>query len=403
MRPHTAAGDSDQDLFRFNSKEGQIWIIETAAARHGSPVDTKIEVLHSSGAPVSRALLRAARDSNVTFRGIDSFTADCRVENWEEMELNQYLYLQGEVVKLFRAPRGPDSGFQFYTLNGKRRNYFDTSATSHANQEPCYIVEPHPHGTRLPSNGLPVFPVYYTNGDDADRKLGTDSKLTFTAPESGSHLIRVTNSRGSSGERFVYRLNIRKAKPDFHVTLKDANLTINRSSGQSFTVSSERIDGFEGQIAITLENLPDGFTASSPLIIETGHTQTTGTLNADLDAPDPTPETATNSVVKAVAIIDEKEVRKSVNNFGRIRLGKEPELYVTLSPAPVFTASTDRGSQGVSIPKGQNEREIFLTAANWVSETNRLCYAIADQAGRQTSLPVMLRIRHSETTSSIKE
>jgi hypothetical protein len=36
------------------------------------------------------------------------------VENWEEMELNQLLYLQGEVVKLFRAPQGPDSGFLFY-------------------------------------------------------------------------------------------------------------------------------------------------------------------------------------------------------------------------------------------------------------------------------------------------
>lgn len=458
-RLQTSAGDSDQDLYRFNSREGQIWIIETAAARHGSPVDTKIEVLHSSGAPVSRALLRAVRDSNVTFRGIDSVTADCRVENWEEMELNQYLYLQGEVVKLFRAPRGPDSGFQFYTLNGKRRNYFDTSATAHANQEPCYIVEPHPHGTRLSSNGLPVFPVNYTNDDDADRKLGTDSKLTFTAPESGSYLIRVTDSRGFGGARFVYRLKIRKAEPSFHVTLKNANLTVNRGSGQSFTVSAERIDGFEGEIDITLENLPDGFTASSPLIIETGHTQATGTLNADLDAPEPTSETATNSVVKAVAIIDGKQITKSVNNFGRIRLGKEPELYVTLSPAPVFTASTDRGSpgivselsatakdiypeitilpgqsvsawlqvkrnghddlvtfnvnnlphgviidniglNGVLIPRGQNEREIFLTAAKWVSETDRLCYAISDQAGRQTSLPVILRIRPRKTTVS---
>jgi len=31
------------------------------------------------------------------------------------MELNEYLYMQGEVVKLFRAPQGPDSGFLFTT------------------------------------------------------------------------------------------------------------------------------------------------------------------------------------------------------------------------------------------------------------------------------------------------
>src|SRR4029079_14521100 len=35
----------DVDLFRFESKAGQSWIIETEAARRGSPLDSKIEVL----------------------------------------------------------------------------------------------------------------------------------------------------------------------------------------------------------------------------------------------------------------------------------------------------------------------------------------------------------------------
>ena len=42
---------------------------------------------------------------------------------------------------------------------------------------------------------------------------------------------------------------------------------------------------------------------------------------------------------------------------------------------------------------GETEREIFLTAAKWVPETDRLCFAIENQAGRQTSLPVMLHVR----------
>ena len=36
----------DDDYFRFESKAGQTWIVETDAARRGSPVDTVIEVLH---------------------------------------------------------------------------------------------------------------------------------------------------------------------------------------------------------------------------------------------------------------------------------------------------------------------------------------------------------------------
>ena len=126
---------SDVDLFRFDAKAGQKWIIETVAGQRSSPMDSKIEVLHSDGKPVERLLLQAVRNSAVTFRGVDSTTTDCRVENWEEMELDEWLYLQGEVVKLFRAPQGPDSGFLFYSSAGKRRAYFDTSSTAHALDE----------------------------------------------------------------------------------------------------------------------------------------------------------------------------------------------------------------------------------------------------------------------------
>ena len=38
--------------------------------------------------------------------------ADFRLFNWEEMHLNEYLYANGEVVKLWLYPRGPDSGVE---------------------------------------------------------------------------------------------------------------------------------------------------------------------------------------------------------------------------------------------------------------------------------------------------
>jgi hypothetical protein len=112
------------------------------------------------------------------------------------MELNELLYLQGEVVKLFRAPQGPDSGFVVYELNGKRRTFFDTSATVHALDATCYIVETHPPGTPLVPNGLPVFDLPFTNDDDGDRALGADSRVTFTPPANGDYLVRVTDANG---------------------------------------------------------------------------------------------------------------------------------------------------------------------------------------------------------------
>ena len=89
-------------------------------------------------------ILKAVRDSYITFRGFDAAAGGARLQNWEEMELNQYLYMQGEVVKLHLYPRGPDSEFNFYPMSGRRRCFFDTSPVAHALEEKCYIVEPHP-------------------------------------------------------------------------------------------------------------------------------------------------------------------------------------------------------------------------------------------------------------------
>src|SRR5216683_2262735 len=83
------------------------------------------------------------------------------------------------------------------------------------------------------------FTLYYANDDDGERKLGSDSKLTFTAPADASFLIRVTDTRGFGGDRFAYRLVVREPKPDFTVALNGANPTVPAGSGQSFSVNAE--------------------------------------------------------------------------------------------------------------------------------------------------------------------
>ena len=88
----------------------------------------------------------AVRHSAINFRGFDANGLGGRLDNWKEMDLKQYLYMSGEVVRLFQAPRGPDAEYGFYTIGNKRQCYFDTTATAHALDEPCYIVEPHKPG-----------------------------------------------------------------------------------------------------------------------------------------------------------------------------------------------------------------------------------------------------------------
>src|SRR5438045_620769 len=116
--------------------------------------------------------------------------------------------------------------------------------------------------------------------------MGSDSRLTFTAPADGSYVVRVSDVRGFSGDRFVYRLTVREAKPDFNVVLEGVNPSIPTNVGRSFTVRADRIDGFEGEIKVNITDIPAGFVISNPLTIEAGHTSATATLYAFADAKD---------------------------------------------------------------------------------------------------------------------
>jgi len=324
--------DSDEDLFRFRSKAGEQWILEVNAARTGSPLDSKIDVLDLEGKPVERLQLRAVRDTYITFRGIDSDNRQFRLHNWEEMELNQYLYANGEVVRLFLAPRGPDSGFDMYPHAGKRWTYFDTTAISHPLHEPCYIVEPHPPGVELPPGGLPVFPLYFENDDDGRRKLGKDSRLTFTAPEEGEYLVRVRDVRGAAGPKFKYTLTVRRPMPDFKVSLAGTNPQVPAGSGQKFTVNLERIDNFEGPVHVDIQNVPEGFVVTTPIVVQAGHIVAEGMIFALPGADAPSEKAWKQVQVTARATVAGRKVEKSAGNLGRIQLAAPPKLRVTLAP-----------------------------------------------------------------------
>jgi len=413
----------DVDLFRFESKAGQSWIIETDAGRRGSPLDSKIEVLDTEGRPVERLLLQAVRDSYIEFRPVDSVAGGFRAKNWEEMDLNEYIYLQGEVCKVIRMPQGPDSEILMYTSAGKRRGYFDTTATTHPLDENIYTVEPHPPGSKLLATGLPVFTLYYANDDDGDRKLGRDSRLTFTAPADGDYVVRVTDVRGAGGPSHAYRLVVREPRPDFQVRLRDTDLKVPVGSGQRLTFAAEREDNFDGDITIEATNLPPGFSLSSPSVIQAGHTEARGVLTAAPDAKPPTAEALAAIKITAKAQVSGQWVTHDVNS-PKIAVAEKPKLIVRLEPpdvtiAPGTTVAANLkierngfdglvnfdvdnlphgvivdniGLNGVLIPAGQSERQIFLTASKTTPESSRKIHAVANAAGTQASAPITLHV-----------
>ncbi len=441
-------GQADADLFRFSSLAGQEWVLEVDAAQSQSPLDSFLEVLDSEGNRIERVLLQAVRDSYFTFRGknADQVT-DFRLFNWEEMDLNQYLYANGEVVKLWLYPRGPDSGFNVYPGRGNRWGYFDTTPLAHALGEPCYIVKPYPPGTEFIPNGLPVFPIYYENDDESRRTRGADSQLFFTAPREGEYLVRIRDVRGFESADSKYQLTIRPRQPDFRITIHDGNPKVPRGGTKEFRVSAERIDRFDGPITVTLQGLPPGLTTSSPIVIQQGQIDAYGIIHASEDAPEPTEEQASASTAVATAKIRGQVVKHTASGLGNISLEENQKLRIHIAAAPHgrqpvrvqdngllefeiepgetimlsvkvvrngFDGEVSFGKEdsGRNLPHGvfvdniglngllllehQTEREFFITAAEWVPEQSRLFHLRTAAAGGHASRPVLLHVRRKQ-------
>ena len=324
----------DRDLYRFRAQAGQAVTFAINAAQSGSLLDSRVEILTPDGRPVPQIRLQAVRDSWFNFRGKDSETADdFRLQNWAEMELDEYLYANGEVVRLWLYPRGPDSGFKLYPGEGRRQPAFGTSALTHALNEPCYIVRPIPNGAPIVPNGLPVFQPHFENDDDPSRLAGTDSLVRFVAPATGEYLARVTDVRGfGAPTNHHYTLSIREPRPEFSVRLDTTDPSVSPGSARELQFVATRREGFEGPIRIQLANLPPGFSSSAPVEIEANQIRASATLSAATNAVTPDAAALSRITLKAVARIGDRDVEHPLGSLGKLKVGPAPKLTVEILP-----------------------------------------------------------------------
>jgi WD40 repeat protein len=439
-----AKSGGDNDLYQFTAKKGEEWVFEINASRNKSPLDSYLEILDDKGEPVERMKMQAVRDSYFTFRGKDDITSDdFRIFNWQDMKLDQYLYANGEVVKLWLYPRGADSGYIVYPGAGKRHGYFNTTPLTHALGEPCYVVQPLNPDAEVVPNGLPVFTLYYENDDESRRMFAKDSLLMFTAPRDGTYQVKVRDVRGFQGPDFKYTLAIRQRNYNYLPRLQKADLTVFAGSANEFTVQVKRLDEFDGPIQIDIDHLPSGFTTFSPLIIEPGQELVHGLLVASEDAVEPTKEQLAEIKMHASAKVDGREIQRDLTPFNKLTLKKSRKLEVDIQPLgnePNFVWTPEReplevtikrgqtismqvianrkgfdgnisfgkedagrnmphgvyvdniGLNGLLIPEKQTQREFFITADKIAVPQTRLFHLKADTEGGMTSFPVLLHI-----------
>ena len=210
--PGTATGvihaPGTQQMIGFHAIKGQRLIVEVEARRLGSPLDSVVEIVDGRGHPVMRATLRCVARAFSTFRDNDSASSGIRLEAWNELAMDDFLYVNGELMRIKELPKGPDDDCQFYAVAGQRVGFLDTTPRHHANGSTMYKVEFHPPGSSFPPNGMPVFNIGYRN-DDGGSGFGKDSRIFFDPPSDGDYIVRIGDARGQGGIHFAYRLTVR--------------------------------------------------------------------------------------------------------------------------------------------------------------------------------------------------
>jgi WD40 repeat protein len=432
------AGEGPGDWYSFEARKGDEWVITVEAASKGSKLDSLVDVLDQSGQPILRTRLQAVRESYFTFRGKDSTNADdFRLHRWEDMELNEYLYASGEVVKLWMYPRGPDSGFRVYPGRGNRVTYFDTTAATHALNEPAWIVTELRSDQQPIPNGQPVFSIYYSNDDAAHRKSGADSQIRFMAPGDGVYLIRLRDARGQAGVDYQYKLSVLPPRPRFTVRAEQKEIVVRPGVGTEFSIVADRWDGLDQEIRFEIDGIPEGLQITKDLSVQHEQILARGTLYMPEGENDRTPgefilrftpvaTTASGQEIRSEPF--ELKVKKGEPTKLKLKLVELGQGYQAESiPEVVIKAGTtarvqmaiERGGvggdlafgneesgrnlphgvyvdniglNGLLIPASENAREVFITAAPWVPEQVRYFHLRAEGNDNPTTYPVRIRV-----------
>jgi hypothetical protein len=433
----SAAKHADDDFFRIHAAKGQRLVIEVAAARLGSPLDSVVEVLDSRGNDVPRATVRCLYQTQTTLADRDSRSEGIRLVSTTGLHENDYLMVGDELDQIAYVPDQPDADVILKGFEGQRFTWLGTSPSLRPLNTTAYKAQILPPDAEFPANGLPVFHLTERN-DDGGPGYGTDSRLDFDAPADGDYLVHLKDVRNQGGPGFAYRLTIREAAPDFTLVVDPDNPNIPRGGSTPLTVSVNRLQGYQGPIEIEVKGLSQGLTASKEEIAA-GEDSTVVVLSAAPDSrPDslpghfeivghatvngrvimreanaekvlqvasiiPPPDVAVRTDPEQVAIAPDKEVSVSLHVERRNGFkGRVPCNVVNLPPG---VRVVNLGLNGILVPENQSDATFKLRAADWAKPIVQPIYVVANVESNATtqhpSPPIMLRVQSKEEGTSV--
>jgi hypothetical protein len=210
---------------------------------------------------------------------------------------------------------------------------------------------------------------------------------------------------------------------------------VSAGDGVSVTIRAERLDDFDGDIRVDFADVPEGFSITTPIILQAGHLDARAVLTVDKQ-PD---RKWTGVHATATAMVDGKPVVKELAKMTSIEVGKPAKIGVSLEPKELVVMAgqtvsaklvIDRrdfdgavsfdvqnlphgvvvdnvGLNGILIPVGKTEREIFISADPWVDELERPFFAETKTARGGNALeaaasaPSVLKVRKPSTLAEV--
>ena len=168
-----------------------------------------------------------------------------------------------------------------------------------------------------------------------------DSHLVYTFPAAGDYWLRLRDIQGKGGEDYAYRLLIAPPKPDFALRITPDNPRLGQGDTAAITVTALRRDDFAGDIALSVADLPPGYSASDGLI-PTGQTEGRLTITAPSDA---TPGILSPTIV-GTATVGKDTVRRKAQSteavmqaFAYTHYLPTERLLMAVTPSAAFTIS----------------------------------------------------------------
>ena len=195
-----------------------------------------------------------------------------------------------------------------------------------------------PAMTLLNANGE----VLANNAGFAGRR---NARIDYGFAESGTYALRIEDIAANGGDSYVYHLGIEPATPDFAISVTPDNPNVGRGGTVLLTVNVLRRVGFTGEIALAVENIPPGVTASSSAILGNMN-QGYITLTADADAE---LGYAVVEVAGTVKTVTGEQIRRPAIPVEVYLIQNQPltvprsSIVVSIREAPSITVSASPG------------------------------------------------------------